>query len=262
MRDYKDLVKIAAAAAQRAAEYLRAATRPGWQTWTEKSQHDFVTDVDRGCEALIVEQLQRSVPGSLVVGEELTPTLVAQADVVWIVDPLDGTTNFLHGYPEYSVSIGCVVRGALCVGVIHDVPKNVVYRAWTGGGSWMGNTRLQVSSVTEPKRALIATGFPFRQLGTLETYLRQFAAITRSVSGIRRAGSAALDLAHVAAGHFEAFWEMGLGPWDIAAGVVLIREAGGLVTRFDGNEDVLNHGDIAAGNPAMHAWLLKTLRSM
>jgi len=141
------------------------------------------------------------------------------------------------------------------------VPKNVVYRAWTGGGSWMGNTRLQVSSVTEPKRALIATGFPFRQLGTLETYLRQFAAITRSVSGIRRAGSAALDLAHVAAGHFEAFWEMGLGPWDIAAGVVLIREAGGLVTRFDGNEDVLNHGDIAAGNPAMHAWLLKTLRS-
>ena len=114
MRDYKDLVKIAAAAAQRAAEYLRAATRPGWQTWTEKSQHDFVTDVDRGCEALIVEQLQRSVPGSLVVGEELTPTLVSQADLVWVVDPLDGTTNFLHGYRNTRCRLGawCVVRCA------------------------------------------------------------------------------------------------------------------------------------------------------
>jgi len=261
VRDYKDLVKVAEGAARRAAEYLRAAVRPGWQAWTEKSQHDFVTDIDRGSEALIAEQLLRSVPGSLVVGEELTPELVAQADVVWIVDPLDGTTNFLHGYPEYAVSIGCAVGGALCAGVIHDVPKDVVYRAWTGGGTWMGTARVKVSTVTEPKRALIATGFPFRQLGTLETYLRQFAAITRNVSGIRRPGSAALDFAHVAAGNFDAFWELGLAPWDIAAGVVLIREAGGLVTRFDGNEDVLNHDNIAAGNPAMHAWLLKTLAS-
>ena len=259
MRDYKDLVKIAEDAARHAADYLRAAVRPGWQEWTEKSQHDFVTDIDRGSEALIAEQLQRGVPGSLVVGEELTPELVAQGDVVWIVDPLDGTTNFLHGYPEYSVSIGCVVRRALCVGVIHDVPKNVVYRAWSGGGAWMDSTRLKVSGVSEPKRALVATGFPFRQLGALERYLRQFAAITQQVSGIRRAGSAALDFAHIAAGQFDAFWEIGLAPWDIAAGVVMIREAGGRVTTFDGEEDVLNHTEIAAGNPMIHAWLLETL---
>jgi myo-inositol-1(or 4)-monophosphatase len=261
VRDYNDLVKVATSAASRAAQYLRAAVRPAWQSWTEKAEHDFVTDIDRGCEALIAEALQRAVPGSQIVGEELTPTARAQAEVVWIVDPLDGTANFLHGFPQYAVSIGCAVSGALCAGVIHDVPTDIVYRARRGGGTWMGDERVRVSAVTDPRRALIATGFPFRQLGHLGTYLRQFEAVTRNVSGIRRAGSAALDLAHVAVGHFDAFWETGLAPWDLAAGVVLIREAGGRVTRFDGNEDVLYHGDIVGGNPVMHEWLLNLLRN-
>ena len=262
MRDYNDLVKVAATAARRGAEYLRAAVRPTWRDWTEKGQHDFVTEVDRGCEALLAEALTAAVPGSLVVGEELTPGLAARADVVWIVDPLDGTTNFLHGYPQYAVSIGCAVSGALCAGVIHDVTRDVVFRAGLGGGTWMRDARVTVSGITEPKRSLIATGFPFRELGGLDRYLHQFAAITRRVSAIRRAGSAALDLADVAAGRFEAFWESGLAPWDVAAGIVLIREAGGRVTTFDGSEDVLHSGEIVAGNPAMHDWMLNILRTV
>jgi myo-inositol-1(or 4)-monophosphatase len=263
VRNYNDLVKIAAAAARRGAEYLRGAARPSSSdAWTEKAQHDFVTDIDRTCEAMIAEALTRAVPESRVVGEELTPDLVTggAGDVVWIVDPLDGTTNYLHGFPEYAVSIGCAVRGALCAGVVHDVSRDVVYRAAAGGGAWMSDVRVHVSEVAKPSRALIATGFPFRSMTHLDRYLEQFAAVARGVSGIRRPGSAALDLANVAAGRFDAFWEQGLAPWDIAAGIVLIREAGGLVTRQDGSEDVLGHGDIVAGNPAMHAWLMKVLR--
>ena len=259
MRNYNNLVKVAAAAARRGAAFLRAATRPASDTWTEKAQHDFVTEIDRGCEALIAEALTSAVPGSRVVGEELSPELIS-GDVVWIVDPLDGTTNFLHGFPEYAVSIGCAVSGALCAGVVHDVARDVVYRAAAGGGAWMNDVQVQVSEVAEPKRALIATGFPFRSMEHLERYLRQFAAVARAVSGIRRPGCAALDLSHVAAGRFDAFWELGLAPWDIAAGIVLIREAGGTVTRSDGSEDVLAHGDIVAGNPRMHEWLLTLLR--
>jgi myo-inositol-1(or 4)-monophosphatase len=260
VRDYNDLVKVAARAAARAAAYIRAARRPGAQDWTEKGRHDFVTEVDRACEALIAEALTRDVSGSRVVGEELTPDLGAGGDVVWIVDPLDGTTNFLHGYPQYAVSIGCVVSGALCVGVVHDVVRDLVYRASTGGGAWVGDERLAVSSLTEPGRALVGTGFPFKDHAPLEVYLRQFAAVMERTSGIRRAGAAALDLADVAAGRFDVFWELSLAPWDVAAGVVLVREAGGRVTRPDGSEDVLGHGPIVAGNPALHAWLIDLLR--
>jgi myo-inositol-1(or 4)-monophosphatase len=260
VRDYNDLVKVAERAAQRAAKYLRTAQRPGWQAWTEKAAHDFVTDIDRACETMITEALTRDVPGSRVVGEELAPNLVS-GDVVWIVDPLDGTTNYLHGYQEYSVSIGCAMSGALCAGVIHDVPRNHVYRAWTGGGAWLGDARLAVSTVTDPKRALVATGFPFRSMAHLDRYLRQFAAVARAVSGIRRAGSAALDFANLAAGRFDAFWEQDLAPWDIAAGIVLIREAGGKVTRQDGSDDVLGTGDVVAGNQTMHPWMLNVLRN-
>lgn len=261
MRDYNDLVKVAASAARRAADYLRTAARPAWQAWTEKGRHDFVTEVDRACETLIAEALTRAVPGSRVVGEELTPEVSTGGDsVAWIVDPLDGTTNYLHGYPQYAVSVGCAVRGELCVGVVHDVARDLVYRAAAGQGAWLGDGRLAVSGVAEPKRALVGTGFPFKHQELLEEYVRQFAAVTRVSSGIRRAGSAALDLADVAAGRLDAFWELSLAPWDVAAGVVLVREAGGRVTRLDGSEDVLGHGPIVAGNPGLHRWLVDLLR--
>jgi myo-inositol-1(or 4)-monophosphatase len=261
VRDYNDLVKVAGAAAARAAAYLRTAPRPRAADWTEKSRHDFVTEVDRAAETLIAEMLTRAVPGSRVVGEELTPDLAAAGEIVWIVDPLDGTTNYLHGYPQYAVSIGCAVRGELCAGVVHDVGRDLPYRASVGGGAWLGDERLAVSGMAEPHRALVGTGFPFRHQALLDAYLRQFAAVMTRSSGIRRAGSAALDLADVAAGRFDAFWELSLAPWDVAAGVVLVREAGGRVTRLDGSEDVLGHGPIVAGNPALHRWLIDLLRS-
>ncbi len=260
MRDYNDLVKVAERAAARAAAYIRTARRPRAEDWTEKGRHDFVTEVDRTCEAMIAEALTRDVPGSRVVGEEHTPTLDVSGDVVWIVDPLDGTTNFLHGYPQYAVSIGGVVSGVLGVGVVHDVVRDQVYRAWRGGGAWLGNQRLAVSTLTEPGRALVGTGFPFKHEGLFDVYVRQFAAVMERTSGIRRAGAAALDLADLAAGRFDAFWELSLAPWDVAAGVVLVREAGGRVTRSDGSEDVVGHGSIVAGNPALHGWLIDLLR--
>ena len=263
MREYNDLVKLAEHAALRAADYLRGAARPAVHMWTEKSQHDFVTEVDRAAEALIAEVIMLEAPESVVVGEELSPKRVARGELVWIVDPLDGTTNFLHGYPQYAVSIGCMVDGKLAAGVIHDVCRKRTYRAIRGGGAFEEDTRLSVSAVTEPRLALIGTGFPFKALNLLHVYLAQFAAVSGAASGIRRAGAAALDLADVAAGRLDGFWELQLAPWDIAAGTLLIREAGGIVTRPNGAADVLSNesnGSIVAGNAAMHRWLIDLLR--
>jgi myo-inositol-1(or 4)-monophosphatase len=263
VREYNDLVKLANRAALRAADYLRSAVRPAVHAWTEKAQHDFVTEVDRAAEALITEVILHEAPESVIVGEELSPKRMARGELVWIVDPLDGTTNFLHGYPQYAVSIGCLVDGKLAAGVIHDVCRKRTYRATRGGGAFEEDTRLSVSAVTEPRHALIGTGFPFKALNLLHIYLAQFAAVSGAASGIRRAGAAALDLADVAAGRLDAFWELQLAPWDIAAGTLLIREAGGIVTRPDGGAEVLStegHGSIVAGNAAMHRWLIDLLR--
>ena len=246
----------------RAADYLRSATRPAVHTWTEKSQYDFVTEVDRAAEGMIAEELTRSEPDSVIVGEELSPKRMPRGDLVWIVDPLDGTTNFLHGYPQYAVSIGCLVEGKLAAGVIHDVCRRRTYRAVRGGGAFEEDVRLGVSAVTEPRRALIGTGFPFKTLNLLHVYLSQFAAVIGAASGVRRAGAAALDLADLAAGRLDGFWELSLAPWDIAAGTLLIREAGGIITRPDGAADVVTggHGAIVAGNAAIHKWLIDLLR--
>jgi myo-inositol-1(or 4)-monophosphatase len=260
--EIKDLVDVAVVAARQAAGYLRGARLPAPGEWTEKSRHDFATEVDRGAEALIAETLTRLVPGSTIVGEELSPGATHAGDVVWLVDPLDGTTNYLHGYPQYAVSIGCVVRGALCVGVVHDVVRDLAYRAGTGYGAWLGERRLAVSPITEPRHSLVGTGFPFKRLEVLEDYLRQFTAVMRASSGVRRAGAATLDLADVAAGRLDAFWELTLAPWDVAAGIVLIREAGGVVTNVAGEDDVLSGGSIVAGNPTLHRWLMDLLRTI
>jgi myo-inositol-1(or 4)-monophosphatase len=255
-----DLVEVAMRAAARAARHIRAASRPAASEWTEKGRHDFVTDVDRAAEALIDETLRAATPESRVLGEELSPEAARDADLVWVVDPLDGTTNFLHGYPQYAVSIAGVVRGELSVGVVHDVERDSVYRAVLREGAWLGDERLAVSTETEPRRALIGTGFPFKELGNLRHYLAQFARVIGTTSGVRRAGSAALDLADVAAGRLDGFWEQTLAPWDVAAGALLIREAGGVITRPDGAADVVGHGAIVAGNPKMHAWLMGVLQ--
>jgi myo-inositol-1(or 4)-monophosphatase len=262
VRELKDLVDVARRAAGRAASELRRVTPEDVHHWDEKGRHDFVTDADRRTEALITQALTHDAPGSTVVGEELSPHSDRSGEVVWIVDPLDGTTNFLHGYPQYAVSIGCLLQGTLRVGVVHDVVRDVAYWGATGLGAWAGDDRqLHVSRLSQPRRALVGTGFPFKELTTLRTYLDQFAAVLGATSGIRRAGAAALDLVDVAAGRLDCFWELRLAPWDVAAGALLVREAGGTVTTLEGSPDVVQHGSVVAGNPVLHAWLVDLLKS-
>jgi myo-inositol-1(or 4)-monophosphatase len=261
VRDYNDLVAVAADAGRRAARLIRQAPAPPASDWSEKTRHDFVTNVDRDAERLIADVLAAGVPGSSVMGEELTPGVrVAPArGVVWIVDPLDGTTNFLHGYPQYAVSIAAWHDDALVAGVVLDVAHEHLFSATRGGGAQLDGRSIHVSAVTEPARALVGTGYPFKHLDLLDRYLGQFRAVLQGTSGVRRAGSAALDLADVACGRFDAFWELSLAPWDVAAGTLLVREAGGIVTTLEGQDDVLHHGSIVAGNPVMHRWLLDTV---
>jgi len=238
--------------------------RPG--QWTAKGKSDFVTEVDRESERMVAETLLEAFPGSRVIGEELSPgslhphTSNLPPGLTWIVDPLDGTTNFLHRFPFYAVSIAAVVDGVLEAACVLHVPPALEYTATRGGGARLNDASIACSAITDPALALIGTGFPFSRMEQLALYQRHFAAIAAATAGIRRPGSAALDLCDVAAGRFDGFWELRLAPWDMAAGVLLIREAGGLVTDLDGDPDVLRHGSVVAGNPAMHAWLLKTLR--
>lgn len=256
-----DLVQLAKSAATQAAEYLGSVRRPaGPAAWTLKGARDFVTEVDRTAEHIIVEVLQGGEPGSRVVGEELAPELVTDG-LVWIVDPLDGTTNFLHGFPSYAVSIAASQDGKLLAGVVVDVPRRMTYWTADGGGAWLEDQRLTVSRIDNPEFALIGTGFPFRDTSRLEEYQRQFALVAKGTSGIRRPGSAALDLVDVAAGRFEGFWEQRLSAWDIAAGALLIREAGGLVTDLKGRHVGIEHTSVVAGNPVIHAWLLEIFDS-
>jgi myo-inositol-1(or 4)-monophosphatase len=262
VRDYNDLVAYATHAARGAAEFIRASRRPAPGDWAEKTHRDFVTAIDRHAEALISETLLAAVPDSAIVGEELTPGARPRTEIIWIVDPLDGTTNFLHGYPECAVSIAALVGGELAAGVVHNISYDVVFSAARGLGARMAGERIHVSGVTNPALALIGTGYPFKRIDLLDRYLPQFAAVVRGTSGVRRAGSAALDLANLAAGRFDGFWELSLAPWDFAAGVLLVREAGGIVTTLDGDVDILQPGSIVAGNPALHAWLHQLLRSL
>ena len=225
-----------------------------------KGHNDFVTVVDRTAEQRIRDDLLAAEPDSMVMGEELSPDDATQRGLVWIVDPLDGTTNFLHGYPCWSVSIAAVLDGDVVAGCVFDVPGHRCFTAWKGGGAWCNADRITVSSATDPGQALIGTGFPFKTPDDIPAYMEQCKRIFPVTAGVRRAGSAAIDLATVAAGQFEAFWELTLAPWDIAAGIVLIREAGGVVTDLKGEPARAVAGGIVAGNPAMHAWLMGQVR--
>ncbi len=259
MLSSNDLLRLAELAAREAAEYLRAAPRPAPDRWEAKGVNDFVTAVDRGAEELIARRLLAAAPAGAIVGEELTPGAAVPSGLAWIVDPLDGTTNFLHDYPWYAVSIAAAVDGRLEAGVVLDVPRGLCYAAARGHGVWLGDRRLAVSTVQSAGHALIGTGFPFKHPRHLETWTRQFDVIARATSGIRRAGSAALDLADVAAGRFDGFWELQLAPWDYAAGQLLVEEAGGVVTGTGGTDPAFGHTGIVAGNPAVHEWLLRVV---
>ncbi len=259
MYDTAQLQRITTRAARRAAQHIRSADRPRNPTgWQMKGASDFATDIDRDAEAMIAETVLAAFPDSTVLGEELSPGPLG-GGLTWIVDPLDGTTNFLHGYPAYAVSVAVAVDGCPVAASVIDVPYDRTYEAVAGGGARCDGAALRASATDDPTFALVGTGFPFKHPELLPQYLKDFSTILTSTSGIRRAGSAALDLVQVASGTLDGFWELSLAPWDVAAGALIAREAGAVVTDGAGHTDILKTGSIVAGNPVIHQWLCTVL---
>ena len=223
-----------------------------------KSVNDFVSEVDHAAEAAIISILKEAYPDHGFLGEESGSTN-HNAENIWIIDPLDGTTNFLHNFPQYCISIALQQKGVLTQAVIYDPVRNDLFTATKGRGAFLNDTRIRVTNRTKLQESLIATGFPFRDFTHLETYMAMLKDMIKKTTGIRRPGSAALDLAYVAAGYTDGFFEIGLSTWDIAAGGLLVQEAGGIVGDFEGNESWLTTGNIVAANPKVFAQMLQTL---
>jgi|CeladaMinimDraft_18_1061708.scaffolds.fasta_scaffold00040_80 myo-inositol-1(or 4)-monophosphatase len=260
----RDLLDCALAAARAAvAVHRRHLGRVTADQWTEKGVADFVTDVDREAEARIVEHILARFPDHAVLAEEGGGVGSDSAEWLWIVDPLDGTTNYLHGYPAYAASIAVAHRGELVAGVVACAATGEEWWAVRGGGAYHNGRRIRVSGLDDLRLALIGTGFPFKAVDRLPEYLGQFDAVLRNTAGIRRAGSAALDLCHVATGYFDGFWELLLYPWDIAAGILIVREAGGVVSALEEGRDLLaGPGGVLAGNPVIHDALGRLLATV
>ena len=227
-------------------------------TVTSKARNDFVSEVDRKAEDIIIQTIHRSYPDHAILAEE--SGAAGDNEYEWIIDPLDGTTNFLHGFPQFAVSIALKHKGRITQAVVYDPLSQDLYTASRGSGAMLNDRRIRVSNAKGLEGSLLGTGFPFKQQQHLDMYLATFKALFPNTSGIRRAGSAALDLAYVAAGRLDGFWELGLQPWDMAAGVLLIQEAGGIVGDFSGGHQFMETGNIVAGNPKMFKAILSTIR--
>jgi len=252
------MLNTAVKAARRAGNIInRAAQNLDVIAVTQKAANDFVSDVDRDAERAIIKVLLDAYPGHSILAEESGAS--GRSEFQWIIDPLDGTTNFLHGFPQYAVSIALSHKGTLTQAVVYDPVRNDLFTASRGRGAYLNDHRIRVSRRTRLAQSLLGTGFPFREFSRVDTYLAMFRDLTQKTSGIRRAGAATLDLAYVAAGRLDGFWEFGLSPWDMAAGSLLIVEAGGLVGDFEGNSGYLESGHIVAGNPKVFAQLIQAL---
>lgn len=218
-----------------------------------KGHHDYVTEVDRFSEKLLIEKILRKFPDHQIMAEETAHNIDYDPEKpLWVIDPLDGTTNFIHQYPVFSVSIALYLRGKARLGVVYDPNRDELFSAVKTQGAFLNGRRIKVSTTSLPKEVLLATGFPFRSHEILEDYLRIFRLLCQASSGIRRGGSAALDLCYVACGRFDGFWEFGLQPWDMAAGCLMIQEAGGKVTNFAGKSIPLAQGNVLAANKAVY----------
>ncbi len=227
-----------------------------------KAPNDFVTEVDQAAEHAIIDTLLGAYPGHGILAEESGTTRGARdSEYVWIIDPLDGTTNFIHGFPVYAVSIALAYRGQVQQGVVYDPSRNDLFYASRGRGAFLNDRRLRVSRRTRMAEALIGTGFPFRRGDDFERYLEMFRRVMQRCAGLRRPGAAALDLCYVAAGYYDGFFETGLSPWDCAAGSLMITEAGGLVGNFTGEADFLFQRECIAGNPKIYGQLVQLLSS-
>lgn len=250
------LLNIGIKAARAAGEVIiRGLNHLDSLTVTSKGRNDFVSEVDTAAEAEIIKVIRKNYPAHSFLAEESGRT--GEGDVVWIIDPLDGTTNFLHGFPTFAVSIACQIKGRLEHGVVYDPISQEIFSASRGGGAHLDNRRIRVSKQRGLEGALIGTGFPYRaNTKYIDPYLAMLRAVMENTAGIRRPGSAALDLAYVAAGRTDGFWEIGLSPWDTAAGTLLIQEAGGRIGTLTGGE-YTQGGNVVAGTPKVYAALIE-----
>jgi len=263
------MLNIAVKAARRAGSIInRAALDRTQLEIRSKRANDFVTQVDRAAETAVIDIIRQAYPDHAILGEESGAlegrpggrNASAKDEYRWIIDPLDGTTNYIHGFPQYCVAIGLQHRGVIEHGVIYDPAKNELFTASRGRGAFLDDRRIRVTKCASLKDALVGTGFPFKELPRLDFYCRQLKEVMQTASGVRRTGSAALDLAYVAAGRLDGFWELGLSPWDVAAGALLVQEAGGLVGDLAGDAGYLEGGEIAAATPKVFPQLLVALR--
>ena len=259
MRD--PIINIAVRAARAAGNMIiRAVDRLDTVTVTEKSPHDYVTEVDQAAEREIIKIIRKAYPGHSILAEESGVTEGDDSEFTWIIDPIDGTRNFIHGFPHFAVSIGVRYKKRMEYGVIYDPVRQELFTSARGKGTHLNERRVRVARRARLDECLVATGFPFRHSDALlKAYLKSLETMLPICGDVRRPGAATLDLAYVACGRFDGFWEMGLKPWDFAAGILMIKEAGGLVTDFNGTEDYVNTGNIVAGNPKILKALLKII---
>ena len=253
------MVNIAVRAAREAGRVItRNFNRVDRLTVADKGRHDFVTEVDRNAEAAIIAVLREKYPNHAILAEESG----AQAgnEYEWVIDPLDGTTNFLHGIPQFAVSIALKVKGRLDIGVVYDPVKEEMFTASRGEGALLNDRKIRVSNRKGLEGALLGTGIPYRDLRFMDNYLGMMKDLAQDTAGIRRPGSAALDFAYVACGRTDGFWELGLSEWDFAAGALLVREAGGLVTDIGGGERFLETGNVIASSIKVHNAMLRRIR--
>jgi myo-inositol-1(or 4)-monophosphatase len=255
------MLNTAVKAARRAGVIInRASDDVDRLTIHSKGENDFVTEIDQKAEQAIIQTLLDAYPDHAILAEESAATAaLGEAEYQWIIDPLDGTTNFLHGFPQYCISIALAYRGQLSVAVIYDPVRNDLYTALRGRGAFLNERRIRVSKRDKLQGALIGTGFPYRDFTHLDAYTAMFKDLVQKTAGLRRPGSAALDLAWLACGRTDGFFEIGLNAWDIAAGCLLVQEAGGLVSDFSGEENYLQSGNVVAGNPKVFVQLLQTI---
>jgi myo-inositol-1(or 4)-monophosphatase len=254
------MLNTAVKAARKAAAIItRASYDVDKLTIRSKRKNDFVSEVDHAAEDAIIGVLRDAYPDHGFLAEESGETESGR-EYVWVIDPLDGTTNFLHGVPQYCISIALLQKGIAQQAVVFDPNRNELFTASKGVGAYLNDRRIRVSRTDKVEDALVGTGFPYREFGNIDEYLRMLKNVMGGTAGLRRPGAAALDLAWVASGRFDAFFEMGLSPWDMAAGALLVREAGGLVADFAGNDAYLDSGRIVAANGKIFAAFLKLLR--
>lgn len=257
-------LNIAIKAARRAGQIInRASNDLDLLKVTAKQPNDFVTEVDKAAEAAIIETLMEAYPGYGILAEESGTTAGKggrDSEYQWIIDPLDGTTNFIHGLPQYAVSIALAKGNVIEQAVVFDPNRNELFTASKGAGAFLNERRIRVSRRTKLGEALIGTGFPYRMFDKIDLYLAIFKELAEKTAGQRRPGAAALDLAYVACGRYDGFWEFGLSPWDMAAGALLISEAGGLISDLRGEGSYLETGNVIAGTPKVFGPLLKLVQ--